>query len=758
MLRAWPRLLLVVFLTLLLTASCQAQEASLKVQADQVLHRISQYLTGACIEDVNHEIYGGIYSQMIFGESFQEPPPSPPIPGFKAYGGQWRVEGGEVRVQATDGPKLVSQHPSFGDGEVGVELKFDEKTGINAGLVVRLENPGMGADRFHGYEVSLEPVSQKVMIGRHRGNWEPIKDAPCEVAIGRWIPLKVKLQGATLEVFVDGKSVLRHEDDDRALLKGGVSLRAWHSRPAYRNLWIKTGDAVEPLPFEQPALVSEISGMWRAVQAGTATGQFGLSRDKSFVGGQSQVLAFKGGSGRWGVENQGLNRWGLNLVAGKPYQGYVWVRSERPAKLFASLESKDGLHSYAEVTLAVAAGDWQRLDFTMIPTASDTGGRFALTLGEPATVELGHAFLQPGEWGRFQGLPVRKDVAEGLINQGITVLRYGGSMINKPGYLWKKMIGPRDRRPPYDGTWYAYSTNGWGIIDFMNFCEAAGFEYIPAFHMNETPQDMSDFMEYAMGPADSPWGQKRVADGHPEPYKLRYLELGNEERVDEAYAAKFEALAKAIWARDSKVTLVVGDFVYSDPITDPLKFTGAASGITSLAGQHKILQLAKTHGREVWFDLHIATDGPGTSRDLAALPTFIDALAKLADGAKHKVVVFEYNSGNHSQRRALGNALATNVIMRDGRLPIVTSANCLQPDGQNDNDWDQGLLFLNPSQVWLQPPGYVTQMQSRNYLPDLLKCEVSGGQGQLDVVSTRSEDGKTLVLQVVNLDFEHLIQ
>ena len=82
MLRAWPRLLLVVFLTLLLTASCQAQEASLKVQADQVLHRISQYLTGACIEDVNHEIYGGIYSQMIFGESFQEPPPSPPIPGF----------------------------------------------------------------------------------------------------------------------------------------------------------------------------------------------------------------------------------------------------------------------------------------------------------------------------------------------------------------------------------------------------------------------------------------------------------------------------------------------------------------------------------------------------------------------------------------------------------------------------------------------------------------------------------------------------
>ena len=53
-----------------------------------------------------------------------------------------------------------------------------------------------------------------------------------------------------------------------------------------------------------------------------------------------------------------------------------------------------------------------------------------LALKQPGSVVLGHAFLQPGEWGRFKGLPVRRDVAEGLIDQGITVLRYGGSMVN----------------------------------------------------------------------------------------------------------------------------------------------------------------------------------------------------------------------------------------------------------------------------------------------------------------------------------------
>src|SRR5262249_15921472 len=152
----------------------------------------------------------------------------------------------------------------------------------------------------------------------------------------------------------------------------------------------------------------------------------------------------------------------------------------------------------------------------------------ALMLKEPGSVVLGHALLQPGAWGRFKGLPVRRDVAEALIDQGITVLRYGGSMINHPGYRWKKMIGPRDRRPPYRGTWSPCSSTGWGMLDFLDFCEAAGFLAIPAFNVDETPQDMADFIEHVNGPASSAWGRRRAHAGHPAPYRLRHLQLGNE--------------------------------------------------------------------------------------------------------------------------------------------------------------------------------------------------------------------------------------
>jgi alpha-L-arabinofuranosidase len=736
---------------LLAPSPSHADEATIDIRADRVLHALSRQLTGACLEDVNHEVYGGIYSQMIFGESFQEPAISPDIKGFKAYGGWWVVRDGALRIDGGDGPKLVSYHASFKDGAAGVELFFADRNGQSAGLVVRLNDPGVGADKFIGYEVALDPGKQTLSLARHRNNYEPIDDVHCELATGRWVPLEVRLAGPVIEVLVDGKTILRHEDAEHALAAGTVALRPWHREVSYRNLWVRPGEQVEALPFDQPDGPKEISGMWRAIVRGAAVGRYAIVKEKPFIGTQSQQVTFESGQGEVGIENQGLNRWGMSFSAAKEYEGCVWVRAQKPVTLFAALESRDGSAVYAEKSLAVAAGDWQRLDFTLTPNAADSAGRFALKLKEPGSLTIGHAFLQPGEWGRFRGLPVRRDVADGLINQGVTFLRYGGSMVNNPGYQWKNMIGPRDRRPPYSGTWYAYSSNGWGIPDFMAFCEAAGFDYVPAFNMGQTPQDMADFVEYAKGPADSQWGRKRAMDGHPEPFHVGCLELGNEERVDDKYAERFEALAGAIWAKDPKMVLVVGDFAYDKPIEDPFKFTGAASRITTLAAHQRILRFAKQHDGEVWFDVHVWTDHPeAANSSLIGMLSFTDALETIADGARHKAVVFEFNSGNHAQKRALANALAINAIERDGRTPIVSVANCLQPDKQNDNGWDQGLLFLNPSQVWLQPPGYLTQILSANYLPQLVQCDVATAGTKLDANAKRSEDGKTLVLQVVN--------
>lgn len=565
---------------LLATCARAGDETRIDVHADHVLGPVSKYITGACLEDVNHEVYGGIYSQMIYGESFQEP--------------------------------------------------------------------------------------------------------------------------------------------------------AAHANAS-----------------------GAVSGMWSAIKRGAAQGTFSLPTDHPFMGTQSQQITFTGGQGEIGIENRGLHRWGMSFVSGKSYEGYLWIKCDRATPVFVSVESRDGSRTYSEAQLGIDAGDWRRYDFRLTPNASDPDARFVIGLKGPASVVIGHAFLQPGEWGRFKGLPVRKDVADALIAQGLTVLRYGGSMINDPQYRWKEMIGPRDRRPPYKGTWHPYTSNGFGIIDFLSFCEAAGFLAIPDLDNNELPQDIADFIEYVNGPPDSPWGHKRVEDGHPAPFGLKYIELGNEEAVDETYWQKFKPLAEAIWSKDPGVTPVVGDFAYGKPITDPYHFAGAPR-ITSLAAHKKILDFAKEQKKAVWFDVHIWNDKPSDpAPQIDVLAQYIDWLGKISPGADYKVCVFEENANNHTFRRALAHARTIDGLIRLGdHVPIVCCANCLQCDGQNDNGWDQGLLFLSPSKVWPQGSYFVTQMVSRNPLPWRTEVTISDASNSIDAVARTSEDRKTLTLQVTNLSDE----
>ena len=133
------RMLLAGFLVLASAAALRAQlpEAVLHVDAGKKAGPVSRYLTGACIEDVNHEIYGGIYSQMIFGESFQEPPTPPPDQGLSGVRRSLGPAGRGLHAGGGPGPKLVSDQPRSAAGEVGVEVFFADRAAGNAGLIVK---------------------------------------------------------------------------------------------------------------------------------------------------------------------------------------------------------------------------------------------------------------------------------------------------------------------------------------------------------------------------------------------------------------------------------------------------------------------------------------------------------------------------------------------------------------------------------------------------------------------------------------------
>jgi len=135
-----------VFVSLAPPISAQFGPTTVRVDASKVINRVSPWMYGSCIEDVNHEIYGGLYAQRIFGESFEEPPTGAPIAGWTAFGGEWSVSDGSLRVPPSAGAKMVRQGVEIGDGSVECEVRLADAQGGNAGLILRVGDPRLGAE------------------------------------------------------------------------------------------------------------------------------------------------------------------------------------------------------------------------------------------------------------------------------------------------------------------------------------------------------------------------------------------------------------------------------------------------------------------------------------------------------------------------------------------------------------------------------------------------------------------------------------
>lgn len=732
-------------------------DCDLRVRPGTKLGEISPYLYGACMEDVNHELYGGIWSQMIFGESFAEPAEAIIPEGFRAGGGFWKTEpdgqGGNCLVsdEQNNGPKMVLEGTECRTGRISADIYW-EGEGPN-GFVIKTSDVREGANNFIGYEVGL--YSEGILrLAKHEHDFQLIKDYPCEAFEKQWVNLAVDMTEDSMTVYVNGKEAVRYTDPN-PIKEGGVCLRAWNSSVKYKNIRFgREGEAEHGIEVPAFTYETQLSFPWEETVRGGAQGVTEFVTTNPYKGKQSQRICYLRGEGAFGINNMGLNRMGMHFAAGKPYEGYIYARSAAPATLYLVMESADGDRQYAETAVQVSSGDFQKYAFTLTPDGSDKAGRLSIELRAPGEVDLGYAFMQPGEWGRFKGLPVRRDVAEKLIEQKVSVLRFGGCMANAAGYKWKQMLGAPETRPAFKSWWYPWGSYGFGIPEFLSLCEALDIPAVPDFNSYETPEDMADFIDFALGTDESnPWVQKRMELGHPAPYKLRYLQFGNEEKVNEAYAARFNAMAPGVWEKAPDLILIVGDFDYKEPVIDPYHLTGTAAGITTLAPHKSMLDLATAHGREIWFDIHIWSGRPKDPVNFFDVSVTLDAqLKKICPDARFRLVCFELNANEHDLHRALSNAYAINRGERLGYIfPIICSANALQVDGQNDNGWDQGLLFMDSEKAWLQPPGYVTRMAAEVHLPYLADMTVEGDTAGLDITAATDETGSRTSVKLLNL-------
>jgi alpha-N-arabinofuranosidase len=244
-----------------------------------------------------------------------------------------------------------------------------------------------------------------------------------------------------------------------------------------------------------------------------------------------------------------------------PHEGYV-VAKARPAGARLTVGLVAGGRTLAETTVGPLTEEWQRYSFVLPALGEAANAEVRIVAGGSGTVWLGAASLMPadnlGGW--------RADVVEVLRAVRPATIRWpGGNFASQ--YDWREGIGERDKRPcRWNRAWNQWEWNDVGTDEFLRLCELLGAEpYICANAGEGTPQEAAEWVEYCNGPADTPMGRLRAANGHPAPYGVRLWGLGNEMYGNwhhgwldgSKYGLKAAQMAAAMRAVDTALELVL---------------------------------------------------------------------------------------------------------------------------------------------------------------------------------------------------------
>src|ERR1051326_950099 len=273
-----------------------------------------------------------------------------------------------------------------------------------------------------------------------------------------------------------------------------------------------------------------------------------------------------------GVANSGY--WGIPVQPNTRYRATLFAKaapgSTGPVTL--SIVSEDGKILYASKNFSGLTTDWRKCEVPLKTgkVTTTTKARFVITLDRPGTVWFAFVSLFPPTWNdRPNGL--RKDLMQMLVDMNPKFLRFpGGNYVEgdtiETSCDWKKTIGPLEERHGHQCPWGYRSTDGLGLLEFCEWCKDMKAEPVLAVyagyslkgaHVNPGPdlepfvKDALEEIEYVSGDTSTRWGARRAKDGHRAPFKLTYVEIGNEDWFDrsKSYDARFAQFYDAIKPR-----------------------------------------------------------------------------------------------------------------------------------------------------------------------------------------------------------------
>ena len=443
-----------------------------------------------------------------------------------------------------------------------------------------------------------------------------------------------------------------------------------------------------------------------------------------------------------GLTNPGY--WGYGLRPNTAYSGslYARVESAEVGPITVRMVNNATGAVQAEAQVAVQPGPWKRYEYKLTTGANSPSiaNHLEFTVSHPGTVWLQLvSLMQPTFNNRPNGN--RIDLMERMAAMHPKFLRLPGGnylegMTPANRFDWKKTIGPVIDRVGHDGPWFYWSTDGLGLLEFLEWCEDLHVEPVLAVYagyslggthiatgkdLEPYVQDALDEVEYVTGDVSTKWGAERARDGHPAPFPLHYIEVGNEDYLDKSgsYPTRYAQFAEALHKRYPQYKLISTDGnseyetkMHSD-LSDEHYYKSPADMMDLVHHYDK----ASRNGPKIFV-------GEWATRSGSPMPNFGDALGDAA-----WMTGMERNS---------------DLILMASYAPLLVN---VSPGGM---EWPTDLIGFDAGTTYVSP-SYWAQALFAGHLGDgTAQSSIAGENKRFFYSATVSQKEKVLHLKLVN--------
>ncbi len=472
------------------------------------------------------------------------------------------------------------------------------------------------------------------------------------------------------------------------------------------------------------------------------------------------VLGVKNGGGGVGLQNSGFD--GIVVNAGERYDVSLFARqlAYPEGALTVRLESKSG-ELLGEVKLPVLTGGWKKYAAIIEATNSATDARLVVLAFHPGRIGLDEISLFPHATFKNHPNGLRADLAQTIADIHPKFMRFpGGCLVHGDGldnfYQWKNTIGPVEQRKGQRNVWGYHQSVGLGYFEYFQFCEDIGATPLPVvpagvscqnsgagvtkrweegqrgLPLDEMPayiQDVLDLIEWANGPATSTWGAKRAAAGHPAPFNLKYLGVGNEDKITPVFKERFTMIYDAVKVKHPEI-IVIGTV---GPRPDDADYTNG----WKIADELRVPMVDEHYYKPpqwFWDNLHRYDN---------------------YDRTKSKVYAGEYAAHEKDRANTLRSALAEaahlTALERNGDVVHLASyAPLLAKQGRTQ--WRPDMIYFNNTNLLRSANYFVQQMFGQNSGDVYLPVKISTEAKNLAMSCVRDTKSGDVILKLVNND------